>query len=526
MKKLPIGISNFSEIIEDGYVYADKTQFIHEMIKFGKTYFLSRPRRFGKSLLLNTIEEIFNGNKKLFEGLYIYDKWDWDKNNPVIKFDFGASEYASSEVLSDSLEDLISDNAEKFSIKIDRKTLTGKLTQLIKEVHDFTGKKVVILIDEYDKAIVKNIQNPKILKENKKILQNFYGTLKANDEHLEFLFVTGVSKFTGTSLFSDFNSPDDITLDYKYSNICGYTQEDLEREFKEQITETSRVLDCSSREELLRWIKEWYNGYSWDGIIKVYNPFSILNFFSKQRFGNYWYRTGTPSFLKDKMVAKNDITPILENISIFSDFLDSSDPLNIGIIPLLFQTGYLTIKQVEIKKGRNYFTLGIPNQEVKKSLFENLLKEYTDKSLVEIHEIKTEVNKQLETNDSKGLGENIKFLLSNIPYKIHGKDERYYHSIFLVWLQTMGFNIEAIHVTNIGEIDSVIKLEEKIIVIEIKYSKTEEEKDLNKAIEKAFTQIRDKKYFEKYLKRENISLLAIAFNRKNAICEFRKTKFF
>jgi len=217
-----------------------------------------------------------------------------------------------------------------------------------------------------------------------------------------------------------------------------------------------------------------------------------LNFFSKQRFSNYWFRTGTPSFLKDKIVAKNNIKPVLENIEVNVDLLDSSDPLNVGGTPLLFQTGYLTIKKAEIRKSMDHFTLGIPNLEVKKSLFENLLKSYTDRTLEEIQQIKIEIIQQLENNDEEGLKENINFLLSNIPYKIHGKDERYYYSIFLVWLKTMGFNIEAIHITNIGEIDSVITIGEKTIVIEIKYSKTEKEKDLKKAIEKAFTQIHKK----------------------------------
>ena len=191
-------------------------------------------------------------------------------------------------------------------------------------------------------------------------------------------------------------------------------------------------------------------------------------------------------------MAKNNIKPVLENIEVNVDLLDSSDPLNVGGTPLLFQTGYLTIKKAEIRKSMDHFTLGIPNLEVKKSLFENLLKSYTDRTLEEIQQIKIEIIQQLENNDEEGLKENINFLLSNIPYKIHGKDERYYYSIFLVWLKTMGFNIEAIHITNIGEIDSVITIGEKTIVIEIKYSKTEKEKDLKKAIEKAFTQIHKK----------------------------------
>ena len=516
MKKLPIGISTFSEIIEKGYVYVDKTQNIYELITTGKSYFLSRPRRFGKSLLVSTIEEIFKGNKKLFESCFIHDKWDWNKY-PVIKLDFGYISHTSPEILEKSLDEFINQVAIDFSVKLQNTIFTNKFKELIKVIY----KKLVILIDEYDKAIVKNMSNPKVLSGNKSILQNFYGVLKAVDEYIEFLFVTGVSKFTGTSLFSDFNSPHDITLNCKYASICGYSQEDLEREFASHITQTAKILKCS-QDSLLSWIKEWYNGYSWDGKNKVYNPFSILNFFANQRFNNYWYRTGTPSFLKDKIIAKNDIKPLMENFSTFADFLDSSDPLNVAIVPLLFQTGYLTIENAEIKQGMDYFTLGIPNMEVKRSLFQNLLEDYTDKTLVEIQMMKMEITEQLENNDSEGLRENINLLLSDIPYKIHGKDERYYHSVFLVWLQTMGFDIEAIHVTNIGEIDSVIRIGDKTIVIEIKYSASEEEKYLKKAIDKAFTQ----SYDRKYLRKRNVNLLAIAFNRKDVLCEFRKSKIF
>ena len=520
MKKLPIGMSTFSEIVENNYIYVDKTQYIHKMINHGKSYFLSRPRRFGKSLLITTLEELFKGNKKLFKNLYISGNYDWKNTYPVIKLDFSTMEYNTPHELKKDLTSFIDRVARDYSIELFENSLPSKFNELLGEIHKKTGLKVVILIDEYDKAIVKNISNPKVLKSNKKILQNFYGTIKASDEHIHFLFVTGVSKFTGTSLFSDFNSPDDITLDFKYSSICGYTQEELEAYFKEHILETSKDLKCS-KETLVQWIKEWYNGYSWNGKDKVYNPFSILNLFNKRRFGNYWYRTGTPSFLKDKIVRKNNIKPLLENTKVNADMLDSTDPVNVGEIPLLFQTGYLTIKEAEIKQGMDHFTLAIPNLEVKKSLFDNLLKTYTDKTLEEIHQMKIEIIEQLENKDSYGLEESINFLLSNIPYKIHGKDENYYHSIFLVWLQTMGFQIEAINITNIGEIDTIITIGDKTIVTEIKYSKSEKEENLKKAIEKAFIQIHEKKYFQKYMKKPNLILLAIVFNRKKVICEFR-----
>jgi hypothetical protein len=275
------------------------------------------------------------------------------------------------------------------------------------------NERIVFLVDEYDKAVIKNMGNSKVLKENIKVLGDFYSVSKSSDEHIKFLFITGVSKFTGTSLFSDFNSPDDITLDYKYSNICGYTQEDLEKEFSEHIEETAEYFRYS-KDKLLKEIKKWYNGYSWDGKNKVYIPFSILNFFSKREFSNYWYGTATPTMLMEHIKYKNNLKPILEPITVFSNFLDTYDPLQINEVPLLFQTGYLTVISKDIH-GKVKYTLDIPNLEVREFLFENLLKFYTDKTLEEIQELKMEIIENIENSDSELLRKNIIEMLSNIP---------------------------------------------------------------------------------------------------------------
>jgi Holliday junction resolvase-like predicted endonuclease len=521
MMKLPIGTQDFRIMRENDYLYVDKTKYIHQLIEEGRIYFLSRPRRFGKSLLVSTIAEIFKCNEELFKGLYIRDKWDWDDKYPVIHFDLSNGDFKTPKKLENSLIDMINRHARELDVPIYSKTLNGQFTDLIFETYKKTGKKVVVLVDEYDKAIIKNISNLKVLKENLKILQSFYAVLKSSDEHIRFVFITGVSKFTGTSLFSDFNSPNDITLYYRYSNICGYTQEDLETQFHEHITEVAKYFDCSN-EKLLKWIKKWYNGYSWNGEDKVYNPFSILNFFSKSEFSNYWYGTATPTLLLEHIKYKNNLKPILEPVTVFSNFLDSYDPSHISEIPLLFQTGYLTIIDKDIH-GEVRYTLDIPNLEVKKSFFDNLLKVYVDKSLEEIQELKMNLIDNLKDGDSELLRENILIMLSNIPYEIHGRDERYYHSVFLVWLKTLGFKIESNISTNKGEIDSTIKLNNETILIEIKYSKSEEEESLIKSVDKAFNQIHEREYFQKYLNSKNLKLLAIAFNRKDVKCEFRST---
>jgi len=518
MKNLPLSLETFSILRENDYLYVDKTKYIFKLAKPGKKYFLSRPRRFGKSLLLSTIEEIYKGNKNLFKDLFIYDKWDWNKTHPVIKIDLGAGEYSSSEELKDSLEDHITRIAREFSVEIYSKTLPGKFTDLITEISKKHGQKVVVLIDEYDKAIIDNITNVKVLKDIQRILKNFYGVLKANDAYIELLFVAGVSKFSGTSLFSGFNNPDDLTLDYKYALICGISQEELERNFSEHIDEAAKFLKYT-KNKLLNKLKSWYDGYSWDGKETVYNPNSILKFFEKKEFSNYWFATGTPTFLIEKI--KYDFQPLLEETEIETTLLDNTDPLYIDEISLLFQTGYLTIKNKDIS-SRVKYTLGIPNHEVEESLFERLLSTISDKHIAEIQTIKREFIKNIMNKDSEGLKKTIKeYVLSEIPYQIHIPHEHFYHGAFIIWLKTLGFKILAEDSTNQGSIDCVLERDGETTIIEIKHSRSDEEKNLKNGIKKAFKTINDKKYFEKYLKRKNLSLLAITFNRKDVLCEFK-----
>jgi len=523
MQDLPLGLETFSTLRENDYLYVDKTKYIFKLLKPGKRYFLSRPRRFGKSLLISTIEELFKGNKEIFKDLFIYKQWNWDKIHPVIKLDFGAGEYTNYKELKESLYDSLEDIAEDFQIELKRRTLVGRFRELIKKVSIENDTKVVVLIDEYDKFIIDNINNPTLLKDITTLLKNFYGVLKTSDEYIEFLFVVGVSKFSGTSLFSGFNSPDDITLDYKYASICGISQEELEMNFSKHIEEAAKTLQCT-KNDLLDNLKKWYNGYTWDGEETLYNPNSILKFFNKKCFDNYWFATGTPSFLIEKI--KYDFKPLIEEIEVESTLLDSSDPLNIDEISLLFQTGYLTIKNKDTS-GRVKYTLGIPNMEVEESLFERLLSTINDKSIAEIQEAKKEFIKNIENKNPQGLRKTIKdYVLTEIPYQIHIPHEHFYHGLFIIWLKTLGFKILAEDSTNQGSIDCVLKTKTETVVIELKHSKTNEKKDLEDGIKRAFSSINDKKYFEKYLKEKNLNLLAITFNKKDVLCEFRKSKTF
>ena len=377
MKKLPAGISTFSEIIEDNYVYVDKTEHIHKMINTGKTYFLSRPRRFGKSLLVSTLKELFKGNKKLFKDLYVYDKWDWDDKYPVFHLDFGTRAYNTPEQLENSLISFIDRIARDFSLELFEESLPSKFNELISEIHKKTGKKLVVLIDEYDMPIIDCIKNFEIANKNRDILNNFYKVLKASDEHLRFIFLTGVTKFSKTSIFSGLNNINDITLDSKFANICGYTQKDLEKCFSKHLDDfsTSNNISC---DELLDLIKNWYNGYSWDGKNRLYNPYSILSLFARGEFGNFWFETGTPSFLMDFIENNREELGVLfkSDTEISGDF-PSFHLKNIDFTSLLLQTGYLTIKNANIVVGElPTYELAIPNKEVNLSLFTSIIAKF------------------------------------------------------------------------------------------------------------------------------------------------------
>ncbi|MDR1195527.1 MAG: ATP-binding protein [Endomicrobium sp.] len=518
MKELPISTQSFEVLRNNNFIYADKTKHIYDLIKNGRVYFLSRPRRFGKSLLISTFEELFKGNKKLFKGLYIYDKWNWEETNPIIHLDFSEKEYEAGKELKTSLLKFVRDTAEKNDIflpDIDKGLLSSNFSELIEKLHKKTGSPVVILVDEYDKPITDNLSNKEVLDANKRTLHDFYQVIKAADKHLNFVFLTGVSKFSGLSVFSALNSINDITVDKKYSAICGYTQEELEYNFKDHILAAAKELNLSY-DEIISIIKEWYNGYSWDGAIKVYNPFSTLLLFDKKEFENYWFETGTPTFLLDLIRKHNKPQDFLETAEISRKSFESYDPDDLRELPLLFQTGYLTVKSKKVSPDGTQYTLGFPNKEVKDSFLQNLLAYYTQYSTADFTEKRKKIMKQFQGCDEGGLQDSLTALLAQIPHQI--RREAYYHTVFLIWLKMLDFDIQGEISTDKGSIDAVLKLNDFVIVSEIKFS---ENKSLETMLKAAFKQIKDKKYYESYLDKK-IILLAIAFNGKAVKCKFKK----
>jgi hypothetical protein len=379
MKNLPLSIQTFRDFIELDYIYVDKTKPIHDLFaRGGKYYFLSRPRRFGKSVLISTLVEIFSGNKELFKGLWIYDKIQWTQY-PVIHIDFSTIDYGTPEKLEKSIKDFLDETALSHGFTLDKeKSYKESFVQLIKKCS--AKGRVVILVDEYDKPMIQYIEANKIETaiEIRSILKQFYSVIKGSDAFLRFVFITGISKFSRVSIFSDLNNLTDITLLENYSTLLGYTEAELQHYFSPYIEQMAKKLGVS-KDHLTQAIRKWYNGYSWDGENFVYNPFSILNLFNASRFENFWFATGTPTFLIKLIKSRHYEVEEFENFPVKSYTFDSYDIENMELAALLFQTGYLTIKKITTRgliKARTYH-LSYPNQEVRESFLTHLFGEYT-----------------------------------------------------------------------------------------------------------------------------------------------------
>ncbi|MDR0725212.1 MAG: ATP-binding protein [Prevotellaceae bacterium] len=519
LTKLPLGIQSFEDIRDKKYLYVDKTEIIHRIVSKGKVYFLSRPRRFGKSLLINTLEELFKGNRKLFKGLYIYDKWKWSQKYPVIKIDWGGINHSTPEEMKESLISYLKEIAEKYQITLNEKSAIDSFRKLIESLHSKTGKKTVILIDEYDKPITSHLFDTD-LNDIKKAIHDFYQVMKSSDNHIEFIFITGVSKFSGLSIFSALNNPVDITIDEDYVSICGYTQEELESNFSEYIDSAAEHLKMT-REDLLEQIRYWYNGYTWDGKTAVYNPVSTMIFLDTREFVGYWFRTGTPTFLIDIIQRRNRPDIVLTQHVVSNNAFNGYDPPKINEISLFFQTGYLTVKQKDVIGGIPSYTLDIPNMEVKEALLKCLLEAYGQYSDEQVINLRKTMQQQILACDEPGFSRTLESMVASIPPELHIGSESYYHSIMLMWMRIIGFEIQAEASNNLGRADIVWKQPEPevTVVAEIKYHATVKIESL---LNDAVNQINNRRYYNKY--HGKIILLGIAFSGKNVGCRLEELK--
>ena len=490
MKNLTTSIYDFEKLRKADYLYIDKTDYIWHLIDPpGESYFLSRPRRFGKSLLVSTLKAIFEGKKELFQGLAIYEKnYDW-KQYPIIHLSFADYGVVSNalEELPDCLMSKLRSLAKEHSISLTEKTPGICFAELIDTLAE--KEKVVILIDEYDKPILNNIADEKI-DGILKCLKGFYSVLKARNQQERLLFITGVSKFSHVSLFSELNNLTDITLDTDYAGMLGFTEDEVSRYFADKITEAAKVHGLS-KDELMQRLLEWYDGYRFsEADIHVCNPVSISTFFQKKyRFSNYWDSTGTPSFLLEQMRTQSyNLEAALDETydeSVFAAYeLDRLD-----ITGLLWQTGYLTIKELVPGLRRMKYRLGFPDYEVEDTFMIRLLEHFCDLPQGTGEDTIEEFQKAIAADDLDGFMTQFQAFLASIPYGIHLKHEKYYQTVFFIFFRLLGLFIKAESCTNQGRIDAYVRTARTVFIFEFK---------LDKNADEAVDQILDRRYYEKF----------------------------
>ncbi|NIC38822.1 ATP-binding protein [Halomonas desiderata] len=504
-RKLPIGIQTFSDIIEGGYYYVDKTPHIHRLIEQGKYYFLSRPRRFGKSLLVDTLRCLFEGRELLFQGLYIHDKWDWQKHHPVIHLSFADGNLQARSALDSHIRHQLQQHRQRLGITSPTPELiSSDFSDLISRTHEHHGQRVVVLIDEYDKPILDNITEPERARELREGLRNLYSVLKDADRYLQFCLLTGVSKFSKVSLFSGLNNLNDITLDTAHATICGYTDEDIDTVFAPELPGLDR-----------QQIRHWYNGYRWGGetVSSVYNPFDVLLLLQKREFRPYWFETATPSFLIEVLKERGVFTPRLDRVQAKAQLLGRFDVDDMTTEGLLFQTGYLTIKKWEEPiLGYHLYTLGFPNQEVEASLNELLLPALgiSDSTMQETQLGLLDV---LKAHDLAALETHLKALYAGLPHDWYrnnpiAKYEGHYASVFYSHFAALGVSVTVEDASHTGKVDMTVDFDGHLYLFEFKVVEQLPEG-------KALQQLQEKGYADKYRGQgKPIHLIGVEFSRE------------
>jgi hypothetical protein len=472
MKNLPIGIQTLTEIRAKNCVYVDKTRFVHQLATTGKYYFLSRPRRFGKSLLISTLKELYLGNKPVFEGLWIENNWDWSKTNPVLHFSFDDMGYKQIGLETSIVKEL-SRLAKQYKVRLSETTYKLQFKELLEKVSKKHGK-VALLIDEYDKPIIDFLEKHETdqAKINREVLREFYGVLKNSDSFLEIVFITGISKFAKVSLFSHLNNLTDITLTERFAALTGYTQEELEFYFDDYLQSCEQKLNIN-RETLLNQMKIWYNGYSWDGETKVYNPFGTLHFLYDQQFRNHWFSTGSPDFLIKQMRRLTYYN--VENAVVNDRILDKYDLENLTLIPLLFQTGYLTVKKMDRMTGD--MVLDYPNKEVRESMYEFLIDDVS-KNPQRVHTGMTiqDLNRAFVARDLEKVKNILNSLLADLPVEAFLKQtEGLFHGLIHLVFKYLGQFVDSEVHSSQGHADSVVQTLTDVYIFEFKFNKTAQE---------------------------------------------------
>ncbi len=501
-KKLPIGIQTFAKLREENCYYVDKTPLALQLIAEGSHYFLSRPRRFGKSLFLDTLKELFEVNRALFAGLYAENHWDWSVKYPVIRLSFGAGVHKHLSALEAAIHEQLEGYETAWNITEHLPDIPSRFKRLIQNIHHQSAQRVVVLIDEYDKPILDNITHSEIAREMREALRSFYSVLKDSDAHIKFVFITGVSKFSKLSLFSGLNNLNDITVDAEYSAICGYTDRDVDTIFATEIKALNREK-----------IRHWYNGYNWTGEA-VYNPYDLLLLFQKRVFKSHWFETGSPTFLIELLARKNWFTPDLMRREANEAILSSFDVEHMAPEAVLWQAGYLTFHEVkQSRSGTWTYILGYPNREVEMALNDSILPLYGPEAQPAFV-ARNRLEAALEAHDLEALQQSVFALFASIPYEWYRRNpiaefEGHYASVFYSQLAALGLDAQPEDITNHGRIDLSLKLDNRVYLFEFKVIE-------GSSTGQALQQLIDKGYAEKYRAPGiEITLIGIEFSRES-----------
>lgn len=503
-KPLPAGVQNFRDLIESDYLYIDKTQLIAEMLRAPKgIYFLSRPRRFGKSLLISTLKELFLGNKELFRGLWLYESdYAWP-SYPVLHFDFSLERARSATEIIEIIGNYLQEMADQHKISLEKTNVQRQFRHLIQQLAEQSEqKRVVILVDEYDYPIIDNIENVAEAERIRDVLKGFYTVIKALDSHVRFLLLTGVTKFSRVGVFSGLNNLTDLSMDARFAALPGITQTEIATNLSEYL-EAFAQQHGQSVAEVWTQLERWYNGFRFSkSPLTVYNPFSLLQLFTVQDFRNYWFESGTPTFLIKLIKARNFALSELTDLRLEEIAFTSYEIERLDVLPLLFQTGYLTIKDYDPQ--RNVYTLGYPNYEVENAFMSWLLGAFSEIEQALSTSHLWRLIDALLARDLPSFFSTLHIFFAQIPYDLQVQREQYYQTIFYLIFTLIGLRVSAEKRTNQGRIDTVVELNNDVYLFEFKLDGSEAT---------ALQQIKDKGYADAYLGRgKTIHLVGVNFD--------------
>ena len=484
MTKYPIGIQNFQSLREDGYAYVDKTGFVYELAQNGKYYFLSRPRRFGKSLLISTLEAFFLGKNELFKGLAIEQlETEW-KQYPVFHLDLNTGLYNAPSALDERLNHHLKGWEDLYGIvPTDSQSLATRFEVAIKRAYEQTGLKVVILVDEYDKPLLQSLGNKELQDSYRAMLKSFYGVAKSMDAYIQFAFFTGVTKFSKVSVFSDLNNLKDISLSPQYAEICGITEKEIRENFDENVVQMAKANQLT-KDECYAKLKDNYDGYHFSKkSVGMYNPFSLINALCDKDFNDYWFETGTPTFLVETLKRNHYNLENMTREEVTSDLLGSLDAIDTNPLPLLYQSGYLTIK--DYNPRFDSYVLGFPNGEVERGFTRFLFRYYApiraDQSVSFINNFTREV----ENGQPEKFMSRLEAMFANQDYQIMGDTELYFHNVTSLVFKMLGFYTNVERHTTDGRMDMLVQTIDYIYIFEFK---------IDKSADEALRQIEEKQY--------------------------------